>query len=86
VPIRRCIACGRRAPQRELLRFVATGEYSPKTLAYDPAYRAAGRGAYVCAGTACFELARSRRAFHRATRTQGAELLIGQGLVTSLAA
>jgi len=86
VPIRRCIGCGRRAPQRELLRFVAVGEYSPRTLVFDPAYRAPGRGAYVCAGTACFELAQSRRAFHRATRTQGAELLIGQGLATSLAA
>jgi len=86
VPIRRCIACGRRAPQRELLRFVAVGEYSPRTLAFDPAYRAPGRGAYVCAGSACFELARARRAFHRATRTRDAELLIGQGLIPSLAA
>ncbi len=84
--MRRCIACGRRAPQRDLLRFVAVGEYSPRTLVFDPAYRAPGRGAYVCADSACFELARSRRAFHRATRTRGAELLISQGLSSSLAA
>jgi predicted RNA-binding protein YlxR (DUF448 family) len=84
--VRRCIACGRRAPQRELLRFVAVGEYSPRRLVLDPAYRAPGRGAYVCAGTTCFERARERRAFQRAMRTRGAELLIDQGLAASLAA
>jgi uncharacterized protein len=86
VPVRRCIACGHRAPQRELLRFVAVGEYSPRKLVFDPAYRVDGRGAYVCPGTACFELAQTRRAFHRATRMRGAELVIEQGLLASLAA
>jgi predicted RNA-binding protein YlxR (DUF448 family) len=68
------------------MRFVAAGEYSPRHLVRDPAYRAHGRGAYVCAGTACFEKARERRAFHRALRRQGAELVIDPGLVASLAA
>jgi len=69
-----------------LLRFVAAGEYSPCVLVRDPAYRAPGRGAYVCPGTACFELAQTRRAFHRALRRQGTELLIEPGLAASLAA
>lgn len=84
--MRRCIGCGRRAPQRELVRFVAAGEYSAQQLVRDPAYRAHGRGAYVCPDTACFEKARARRAFHRALRRQGTELMIDPGLAASLAA
>jgi predicted RNA-binding protein YlxR (DUF448 family) len=70
-PIRSCIGCGRKAPQRQLLRFVArdgrlvggTGE--------------PGRGAYTCRRLSCFERAVSRRAFNRTLRgtvTVGPEL------------
>ena len=61
-PIRSCIGCGRKAPQRELLRFVAndgrliTGSDEP------------GRGAYTCRRLSCFERAVSRRAFNRTLR------------------
>ena len=61
-PIRSCIGCGRKAPQRELLRFVAkdgrliTGSDKP------------GRGAYTCRRLSCFERAVSRRAFNRTLR------------------
>jgi predicted RNA-binding protein YlxR (DUF448 family) len=65
------------------MRFVADGEYGPRTLVRDSAYRLHGRGAYVCTGTACFDVARTRRAFQRALRTQGQELTIDQGLVAS---
>jgi uncharacterized protein len=56
-PIRRCAGCGRRAPQRDLVRFVArdgelvTGRTEP------------GRGTYTCRSLRCFEQARSRRRF-----------------------
>ena len=62
VPIGTCVGCGRKAPQPELLRFVArdgtlvqlsTGE---------------GRGAYTCPRLACFERARERHAFNRTLR------------------
>jgi predicted RNA-binding protein YlxR (DUF448 family) len=62
VPIRSCVGCGRRAPQSELIRFVAAngrlvrGESRP------------GRGVYTCKRLACFERAVARRAFNRALR------------------
>jgi predicted RNA-binding protein YlxR (DUF448 family) len=61
-PIRSCVGCGRKAPQRQLLRFVAkdgrlvTGVGEP------------GRGAYTCRRLSCFERAVSRRAFNRTLR------------------
>ncbi len=58
-PIRSCVGCGRKAPQGELLRFVAKdGRLVPG--AGEP-----GRGAYTCRRLSCFERALSRRAFNR---------------------
>jgi predicted RNA-binding protein YlxR (DUF448 family) len=56
------VGCGRRAPQRELLRFAARdGELVPGR-------REAGRGAYTCRDLACFERARAQRGFARTLR------------------
>jgi len=61
-PVRSCIGCGRKAPQGELLRFVARdgklvlGSHEP------------GRGAYTCRRLSCFERAVARRAFNRTLR------------------
>ena len=58
-PERTCAGCGRKAPQRELVRFAArdgslvAGRTEP------------GRGAYTCRRLACFERALDRRAFNR---------------------
>jgi predicted RNA-binding protein YlxR (DUF448 family) len=61
-PVRRCVGCGRCAPQRELVRFVARdGE-----LVHDR--KAPGRGVYTCRRLVCFERAASRRAFARSLR------------------
>jgi len=58
-PIRSCVGCRRKAPQGELLRFVAKdGRLVPG--AGEP-----GRGAYTCRRLSCFERALSRRAFNR---------------------
>ena len=60
--MRRCAGCGRRAPQRELLRFTArdgvlvAGRTEP------------GRGAYTCRNLECFERAASRAVFARVLR------------------
>ena len=63
-PIRTCVGCGRKAPQRELLRFAApTG-----VLELDDGRRLAGRGAYTCRRPSCFEKAEARRAFSRILR------------------
>jgi predicted RNA-binding protein YlxR (DUF448 family) len=61
-PIRTCAGCGRKAPQRELLRFVAR----EGTLAHEP--HGSGRGVYTCRRLACFERAAERRAFARTLR------------------
>ena len=58
-PIRSCVGCGRKAPQSELLRFVAEGG----RLVYGEGKP--GRGAYTCRRLACFERAVARRAFNR---------------------
>jgi uncharacterized protein len=62
--LRRCAGCGRRAPQRELLRFVAregvlvAGRSEP------------GRGVYTCRSLGCFERAAERGGFARFLRQQ----------------
>lgn len=61
-PTRSCIGCGRRAPQSELLRFVAQ-DGRVVAGAKEP-----GRGAYTCRRLSCFERAVARRAFNRTLR------------------
>lgn len=62
VPIRSCVGCGRRAPQSELLRFVAANGRLM------PANGRGGRSAYTCRRLPCFERAVARRAFSRTLR------------------
>jgi predicted RNA-binding protein YlxR (DUF448 family) len=60
-PIRTCAGCGRKADQPDLQRFHAeAGALVPGP--------GAGRGVYTCRRLACFERARSRRAFDRVLR------------------
>ena len=58
-PIRTCAGCGRKAPQPELLRFVARGGM----LTLGP--KQPGRGVYTCRRLVCFERAAASRAFAR---------------------
>jgi predicted RNA-binding protein YlxR (DUF448 family) len=60
--MRTCAGCGRKAPQSELIRFVA----QEGSLA--PAAKAPGRGVYTCRRLACFERAAARAAFNRVLR------------------
>jgi uncharacterized protein len=61
-PIRTCAGCGRKAPQAELVRFVAReGVLSASA-------KRPGRGVYTCRRLACFERAAARRAFDRTLR------------------
>ena len=61
-PVRRCIGCGRRAPQGELVRFaVRDGQLVPDR-------KAPGRGAYTCRRLVCFERAQAQRGFARSLR------------------
>jgi predicted RNA-binding protein YlxR (DUF448 family) len=59
---RTCVGCGRKAPQAELLRFVACDG------ALMHGSKASGRGVYTCRRLACFERALSNRGFNRTLR------------------
>jgi predicted RNA-binding protein YlxR (DUF448 family) len=61
-PVRRCVGCGRHAPQRELQRFTARDGMLV------PGREAPGRGAYTCRRLACFERAQAQRGFARVLR------------------
>ncbi|HEX6490284.1 MAG TPA: YlxR family protein [Gaiellaceae bacterium] len=61
--MRTCAGCGRKAPQAELIRFVARADG-----ALSPGRALPGRGAYTCRRLACFERARASRAFNRTLR------------------
>jgi len=61
-PIRTCAGCGRKAPQAELLRFVALDGV------LTPGARQPGRGVYTCRRLSCFERARASRGFNRVLR------------------
>jgi len=62
-PLRTCAGCGRKAPKRELRRFVARSDALVHASPSDP-----GRGVYTCRRLLCFERAASRRAFARTLR------------------
>ena len=62
--MRRCAGCGRRAPQRELVRFAA------RDGVLVAGRREPGRGVYTCRDLACFERAAERGMFARALRRQ----------------
>jgi predicted RNA-binding protein YlxR (DUF448 family) len=62
-PVRTCAGCGRKAPQAELVRFVA------REGVLTPGAEAQGRGVYTCRRLECFERAASNRGFARTLRT-----------------
>jgi len=64
-PIRTCVGCGERAPQRTLVRVVAAAD----GLALDtPRRRAPGRGAYLHAAPPCWTAFARRRGPVRSLR------------------
>jgi len=63
-PVRQCAGCGRRRPQRELVRIgVADGE-----IVVDRDRRLQGRGVYLCPERQCAAEARRRGAIPRRLR------------------
>lgn len=52
IPERRCVACGQKAPKRELTRIVRTPQGAVQA---DASGKASGRGAYLCCSSACWE-------------------------------
>ncbi len=63
-PVRMCVACRRRRPKRELLRFVERDG----RLFFDPLNRAPGRGMNLCPERDCFRKALKKPLLERALR------------------
>ena len=61
-----CVACRTSRPKGELQRIVRTPE---RAVVINPTGRPAGRGAYVCQGTDCLDLAINKGALSRALET-----------------
>ena len=62
IPLRRCTGCFEMKNKKDLVRIVRSesGEFS-----LDPTGKQSGRGAYICADTACLELARKQKGLER---------------------
>lgn len=71
IPLRTCVACRSsqpeqaKQPKRQLIRLVRTPE---GTVMIDPTGKKVGRGAYLCADPACWELALSKGTLARALK------------------
>lgn len=63
-----CLGCGRRAPKRDLARYVAVPEGGGMVLTRDHGASMPGRGLYTCRSGACFQRAAERRGFARGAR------------------
>jgi predicted RNA-binding protein YlxR (DUF448 family) len=67
VPLRRCVVCGSRVPQRELVRIVRTAE---GTVLVDETAKHSGRGAYLCRQPECWIKALKSNRLAQALRTE----------------
>lgn len=74
MPMRKCLGCGEMFPQKELVRVVKTrikGEDEESfEISLDLVGKKAGRGAYVCRNTVCFEKAIKAKRFQKALSCQ----------------
>ena len=67
VPIRQCIACGRKGPKNELIRLVLN---DARQVTQDSAGVMPGRGAYVCRRDVCMEKLSGKKRLKKAFRTE----------------
>ena len=65
MPQRTCVACGTISGKRELIRIVRGPEGDVRP---DPTGKKAGRGAYLCADPACWELALKKKKLDRSLK------------------
>lgn len=62
IPMRMCLGCGEMRPKKELIRAVKSPEGD---VSLDFTGKKAGRGAYICRSSECFEKARKGRRFEK---------------------
>ncbi|HZK33449.1 MAG TPA: YlxR family protein [Tissierellaceae bacterium] len=63
IPLRKCIACGKRKPKKELIRIVKNNE---KGAVIDESGKINGRGAYICSNMECVTNAEKSNRLSRA--------------------
>ena len=61
IPVRSCIACGIKVDKHRLVRLVKSSDQS---VLVDYTYMKAGRGAYICDNSSCWEVALRRKAIN----------------------
>lgn len=80
IPQRTCVACGKVRPKRELIRLV---RISGGGVEVDTGGKRAGRGAYLCPASECWEIALKKGRLEHTLRTaltqDNREQLIGYG-------
>ncbi len=64
IPMRECVCCGKKAPKREMLRFVR----KDGKIFFDSEGKQSGRGAYLCTGDDCRQLLIKHKRLNRAFR------------------
>ncbi len=79
--MRTCVACQQEKAKRELIRLVHTPSGN---IEVDPTGKKAGRGAYLCARRACWQLGLKKGALERALKTTIS--LENRGLLEAFAA
>lgn len=75
VPQRSCVGCQQAFSKRELLRVVRTPDGA---VVLDPTGKRAGRGAYICPRTECFDRAVKGRRLQRALEVEIPEDILAQ--------
>jgi len=65
IPMRKCTGCGEMKNKRELIRIVRSQE---GVFSIDKTGKKAGRGAYICPGTECFQKAQKFKNLERSFR------------------
>ena len=65
--MRQCVGCGEMKPKKELLRVIKTAE---EEILLDATGKKNGRGAYICASSACFEKAVKTKGLSRSLKTE----------------
>ncbi len=66
IPQRSCVACGRKLPKRELARIVRTTEGA---MMVDRTGKVAGRGAYLCWSSSCWQRGRLKGTLERSLKS-----------------
>ncbi len=63
--LRKCVACGKEADKRDLIRIVRSKD---GVVSIDPTGRAPGRGAYICRSLDCLNLAIKSKALSKSLK------------------